>query len=271
MWRWLVILAVGCGAASRDAAPAPTSGPVAARAEAAVDGDETRATTPVQIVTGSIAVTVDAYGPARDALVGWVAAHGGHLADESSSAVDGRASYGSVTIRVPVDQVEALVSWVQENDAVDRLDVHRQDVTEQWVDLDARLTAMKATEARLLALTEDRAASLADVLAAEQELARVQGDLESLEVRQRVLHDQVAMATLTVSMSVRTPFSPLVEETLGHEVGRTFAGSVRALVVVARGALLAGVALVPWVGALAALAGGAFGVIRVALRLTHRR
>jgi hypothetical protein len=276
---WSLVLAwlVGCGSVgARDASVPPAAPPaieVAGFASldrgiggelAGSDQDVRRAaaTTRVQIETGSISLEVDAYEPARESLVHWVEAHGGHLADESLNRTDGQASYGTMRVRVPTDQLEPLLSWIQEEHEVTHLQVHRTDVTAEWVDLDARLRALHATEERLLGLLADRTADLKDVLAAETELSRIRGEIESLEGRRRVLADQVALATLDLSIAVRTPFAPLVEEALGHELGRAFTGSLAAMGQVGRGLLIVAAALAPWL----LMLGGAATAVMMVLR-----
>jgi hypothetical protein len=83
-------------------------------------------------------------------------------------------------------------------------------------------------------------------LAVERELARVRGEIEAAEGRLRVLDDQIAMSTLRVSVRVATPYAALVGDPLSARVVRTFGGSVEVMGLFAEGALLAAVAVAPW-------------------------
>ena len=94
----------------------------------------------------------------------------------------------------------------------------------------------------LLSLIADRTATLSDVLAAETELARVRGEIESSEARRRLLADQVSMASVALHVNVQTPYAGQVSEPLLSAVGRAFRGSIAAMGVVARGSVVAGAA-----------------------------
>jgi hypothetical protein len=90
-----------------------------------------------------------------------------------------------------------------------RREVSTQDVTEETVDLDARITSQRArveSARRLLA----RAQSISDLVSLENELARREADLASLEAKKRRLADLSALSTITVSLV--GPDAPAVED-----------------------------------------------------------
>lgn len=219
-------------------------------------GDADAVTTPQIARTARLALEVDAYEPFRSALDAWLIDHGGHVADESVSRYDGRTSYATVSVRVPTDALDPALGWLQEAGQVQQIESHQTDVTAEAVDLDARLGALKTTEGRLLELTSDRTATLADVLAAETELSRVRGQIESLTGQRKVLAQRVALATVDLSVSVRTPFVASGHASLGTEVGRAFAGSIRTMGQVGRATLITGVAAAPWLVVLAGIGAG---------------
>ncbi len=198
------------------------------------------------IRTGEISVAVDDYAPFDEALGAKLNEVGGFLADTDLGHVSGRVGWATLVVRVPADRFDDLVSWTESRVEVERLDIDTADVTEQWVDIESRIGNWKKTEARLLGLLETDTADLEDVLAVERELARVRGDIEQAEGRMRVLSDRVSLATLTLRVSVRSPYSSEIEKALAARVSDTFSGSIAAMVTVAEGALLATVALAPW-------------------------
>lgn len=252
----LMCTLVACGQSfSRDVPAAPM--PFAANAPLAgggdgsgiQDGDFTRGAPQegqVLVHTASVSVSVERYEALREALGEWLANHGGQIADENLVRTDGQASWSDLGLRVPASDFDALIAWLQAEFPVDRLQVTAADVTMEWVDLDARVRSYRATEERLLSLIADRTATLADVLAAETELSRVRGEIESIEGRRRVLADQVSMASVALHVAVRTPFAAAVAEPLSSQAGRAFTGSLAALGMVARGSVVAGAALAPW-------------------------
>lgn len=220
--------------------------------------------------TGQLSVIVESWEPFERQLRTWLEAHGGHLSDLSLERWAGEVGHGSITIRVPAEQLDPLLSWTAESVEISSLSVHSADVTARWIDVEARLSALQQTESRLLSLLDQRTADLADVLAAERELGRVRGDIESFEGQRRALADQVQLSTLTVDVSVRQSFEPIVGRSLPAQIGDTWSTSLSAMATAARGLLLFVVFFAPW--ALSAGAGllGLWWVLRLASRKTRR-
>jgi hypothetical protein len=119
------------------------------------------------------------------------------------SSVPSPAS-ATATLRVPAADLEALIADVSELGVVVTQTGSASDVTEQYIDLAARMKNLKAEEARLRSFF-DRAEKVSELLAVETELARVRGDIEALQAQIDYLERQVAKATLTVSMSESGP------------------------------------------------------------------
>lgn len=218
--------------------------------------------------TGNLSVSIEEWEPFHRDVESWLAVHGGFVSDLSVNRWEGRVGYARLTVRVPAERMDPLVVWTQEKVEVTQLALHGEDVTAQWIDVDARLGALRQTETRVLALVAEGTATLADVLAAERELGRIRGDIESFEATQRALTDRVELATLTMEVSVRAPYSSLVDVGFGTEAAETWRGSIRAMGVVSRGLALGAVAVTPW---LAVLAGGLLGFVGVVRWFVKRR
>lgn len=114
-------------------------------------------------------------------------------------AGDGGALRGWVTVRVPTDDFEEFVDEVAKIGTVKFQSEASDDVTQEHVDLSARLENLRAQEARLREFFE-AAKNVTEMLAIEQELARVRGDIESLDAQVTYLERQAAMATVTVEL-----------------------------------------------------------------------
>jgi hypothetical protein len=80
-----------------------------------------------------------------------------------------------------------------------------QDVGEEFVDMSARMANARRMEERLVTLLATRTGKLEDVLAVERELARVREEIERYEGRLRYLRTQVAMSSLSVTVSEPGP------------------------------------------------------------------
>ncbi len=76
-----------------------------------------------------------------------------------------------------------------------------QDTTSEYVDLQARLSNAHNTAQRLTEILRNRTGKLADVLAVEQELDRVRGEIEQMEAERKTMLNQVSYATLTTTIT----------------------------------------------------------------------
>ncbi len=106
----------------------------------------------------------------------------------------------TLTLQVPAASFETVMSALRRlAQRVESEATSSQDVTDEYIDLTARLRTLRATEARLLALLE-RAQRLEDILVLERELAQVRSQIERLEGRQRYLAQRSDLATITVTL-----------------------------------------------------------------------
>ncbi|MFE9744668.1 DUF4349 domain-containing protein [Saccharothrix saharensis] len=126
-----------------------------------------------------------------------VIAEGGYSSQERSQT--GRAS---VTVKVPGDRLDPVMESIGKLAGVEvgRRELQTEDVTEQVVDIEARLANQRASVERVRGLL-DRATTTAEITDIEAELTSRQSELESLQRRYETLKGQTAMATLTVSIS----------------------------------------------------------------------
>jgi hypothetical protein len=123
----------------------------------------------------------------------------------SSSASQGSAQRlvrGTLVLRIPArNYAEAMKSLA----ALGRVESRRengQDVSQEYVDLRARIRQLQAVESQLLELL-DRANTVGAALAVQQQLSQVQLDLEQARGRLRYLDDQVAFSTISLDLHER--------------------------------------------------------------------
>lgn len=156
---------------------------------------------------------------------------------------------GTVVIRVPSDTFQATVGDVEALGDVRNAETNTEDVTEQLVDIEARLTNLRAERDRLRDLYQD-ANETEDVLAVQRELADVQEEIERLEARQQALERDVAYATLTVRLEETPPDAPEPEpEAAWHETGllAAFLDSVDGVATTLRALAVASAYVAPYV------------------------
>ncbi|MFT3887294.1 MAG: DUF4349 domain-containing protein [Arachnia sp.] len=123
---------------------------------------------------------------------------------EKDGSGDGTALRGWITVRVPTDAYEQFVADVAAIGTVLFQSESTEDVTQQHVDLSARLANLRAQEARLREFF-DAAKDVDDMLSVEKELGRIRGEIESMDAQVTYLERQAAMATVTVEIAQPRP------------------------------------------------------------------
>lgn len=206
-WLWLFLawgMCAGCGMGGPRAAMASAAAPSAAASAQATPAPAAIAQTPQDavVVEGRVAVEVDEVARAAAALRADVVARGGRVVAERFSGA-GASWRGSMTLRLPPEQVAPLTDWLEARGDTVEVDIRRTDVSKTLFDQEIALENLRLTLERLRALLAGQSASMAEVLAIEQELARVRGEIERIEGERRFLQDRVAEATLEVELRRR--------------------------------------------------------------------
>ena len=145
---------------------------------------------------------------------------GGYLADvqlTKDSYGETEVLRGSMTLRVPAASLNASVERLQAlATSVNYLEVSRQDVTDQYSDLDAQLRNLRATETELLALlTEVRKkpnAKVEDILAVHRSLMQIRQEIETLQGRKNLLDNQIGFSTIWIELIPDSINRPIVGE-----------------------------------------------------------
>ncbi|WP_169077323.1 DUF4349 domain-containing protein [Microcella alkalica] len=239
-----------------------------------------------RIVTGSLYVTVDEPLAAADEATRIVERAGGRVDGRREYAASGRASgdgdsgapaiydengqyLGSfpgggavLELRIPSERLSGVIDDLEALGEPEELVLSTDDVTVAVRDLEARISALRASVERLLAL-QSQAADLDDLLALESAISDRQAELESLEAQQRYYADQVSLSTITLTLGsqevapVDEPNSFLTGLATGWDALLAFLG----------GALVALGVLLPWLLPLGLLA----LVVLLVLRARRRR
>jgi hypothetical protein len=113
---------------------------------------------------------------------------------------EGKDQRASLALRVPVPQLRGFRESLAKLGETTSEDEHVDDVSEERADRQARLANARAEEKRLLDLLAQRTGSLADVLAAERELARVRETIERFDAQATQLEGKIALATVNVTL-----------------------------------------------------------------------
>ncbi len=151
------------------------------------------------VTTAYMSIRVDDVTAASARIIALVATNDGLIEQQDISNADGDF-YANITAQVPADRLDSFVDRVSEIGTVEYLNSQAADVTQQTVDLDARTGALTTSVERLKELLA-QTTNVADLVAVETELANLQAELDSLLAQRNYLSDQVAMSTITISLS----------------------------------------------------------------------
>ena len=137
---------------------------------------------------------------------------GGFVANSNTERVGDRLAAGSLTLRVPGTRFDEARRRLNQLGTVEHESIRGQDVSGELVDLEARLRSLRAQEDVLRALL-GRAKTVGEVIQVEQQLGGVRQQIEQMAAQEKHLNDQVAMATLQVSMFEKgAPVTPPEDE-----------------------------------------------------------
>ena len=152
------------------------------------------------IKTGSLSVEVDKYDETETRINDIVKKYNGFIANSKSSQNSSGNKSGTITVKVPADKYDALIADVSKIGKVMNQNIQSNDVTEEYVDLEARLKTQKELEQRLIKLLNEKASRLSDVIEVEEKLASVRQKIESFEGRMKLLKSQSDLSTLTINV-----------------------------------------------------------------------
>jgi negative regulator of sigma E activity len=107
----------------------------------------------------------------------------------------------TASLRIPAAQLDSTLAELKTLGRLDSESQNGEDVTSQYVDLNARLDNSRHTEQRLTDLLQNRTGKLSDVLSVENELARVRGEIESMEAERKTMANQVDFATINLTIT----------------------------------------------------------------------
>ena len=131
----------------------------------------------------------------------FAASAGGFVAGEQTQARpdDPRDASAVLTLRVPGDRLPSLLTSLARLGAMLSQDQSSSDVTDQVIDVNARIQAQQASVDRIRALLA-QATTIGQVVDIESELSTREGALESLKGQAKALSEQTSLATVTATL-----------------------------------------------------------------------
>ena len=142
----------------------------------------------------------------------------GYIANENSYSTGDRRTFNT-EIRLPKQHFDSFVNELSKGIShFDHKEISVEDVTEEFVDIQARLKTKKELEARYLELLS-QARNVTEMLEIEKQIGELQADIESIEGRIKYLSQQVDYATLNLSYYEQTA--------VGNQFGQQFINGFR--------------------------------------------
>lgn len=134
----------------------------------------------------------------------------GFVIETNQTSSDVRASTRDIvnmTIRVPAAKFDETINEIHgTGNRVIQENIKGQDVTEEFIDIEARLKTQRALEEQFLEIMK-RSTSVADALNVQRELAQVRGEIEKIEGRKRFLENQASLSTIKIQLQTPTSLS----------------------------------------------------------------
>jgi len=143
---------------------------------------------------------------------------GGQIQTDSETNEYGRVSR-SLAIRIPNQKFDAFLTDAGKDVAYfDQKEISSSDVTEEYIDTDARLNAKKKLEARYLQLLT-KATKVSEMIEIEQQLANVREEIEAKEGRLRYMNNRIAQSTVNITFYKLVPTEGGAKVSYGARLG----------------------------------------------------
>lgn len=213
-----VVLVVGCSVAPRTGRIAGGAASPPSPAPIAIGALHVQAPDRMLVRRGELSEVVEDLTPPLVRTHNLTTSLGGYVASESR---DDRTV--SVSLRVPEPKLDVALDSLSMLGTVKTRSVSSEDVTEETIDVEARIQSLTAERDQLRELL-GKAAAINDVFTIERELARVQGDIDSLQHRLEHLRNTAALAELNAEFKKKREPGPVSVffSAIGRAIGGLF-------------------------------------------------
>jgi hypothetical protein len=190
--------------------PQPTSAPMA-------PGSGTSAIETKIIKTASLTIEVKDVPGSVDFLKNLAIQRGGYISSTNIQKNYNNRLTGSAILRVPAAEFDATLTGVKAIGTVKSVSTQGQDVTEEYVDLQAQKISYQNQLAQYNEIMK-KAVKVDDVITVQQQIDRVQKELNRLEGRLKYLDSRIDLSTITVNLQEPEP--------VGGETGHNFVSTI---------------------------------------------
>ena len=150
--------------------------------------------------TASLIILVKDFAAGRASLDAILVKRGGYSANLTIDTPESGPRHFRASLRIPSNQLDSALADLKNLGRTFNESQSGEEETQQHADLAARLQNSRQTEQRLRAILEQRTGKIEDVLEVEQEIARVRGEIESMESEQKALEHRVTFALVDLQL-----------------------------------------------------------------------
>lgn len=169
------------------------------------------------IKTADLSFKVEKYNTARIKILGIIKKHNGYVSSENQTGDEYRTT-NVMVIRVGSGDFDALVDdLLKEAIFVDYKKINAEDVTEEFVDVTARLKSKKEAMIQYETILK-KANTINDILEVQQYIRTLQEEIESLEGRLKYLNNKVELSTINATFYEQGNIIPVQSESFGYKL-----------------------------------------------------
>jgi hypothetical protein len=274
----LVVALAALAACSRKL-EAPSAGAPASQAVAPKDARAATGASPLKgagavrpegarkvIYKADLSVEVRSPSDAQTKVTTIVEREGGFIASAARENSEGRTDDVTLVLRVPADRFGAVLAEIRklgDGKRAERID--SEDVTEEFVDLEARLRAQTRLEEQLLELLKT-ATTVEAALKVHTELANVRTEIERVTGRKLLLEREVLFSTIRVTLN-----APATESVSFSRIGKSVSDAYSDAVLVAGGIVVTAIRVTGVLVPVAIMFGLPLALVVLAVRRRSRR
>ena len=219
---------VWSGSTGTPAVPMPSSVPTPSRSNTGSGSTDTKI-----IRTAYLSVEVKDVPAAVDSLTAIATAEGGYLSSSNVQKDSSNRVSGTVVLRVPAAVFDAAVSGVKAVGVVNSISTQGEDVTEEYVDLQAQKTSYQNQLAQYNEIMK-KSEKVEDIIKVQEQIDLVQTELDRLNGRLNYLNNRIDISTITVNLQEPEPVGSQSEHDFVSTINEGisgFLGMVDAIIV----------------------------------------
>jgi hypothetical protein len=152
------------------------------------------------IMTADVALEVKEFQPVADRIMTIAESNLGYISQSTMAGGTGQRKSGAITVRVPVKNFSRALDEICKLGKVISRNLQGQDVTEEYVDLQARVKSKQRTEERMYAILS-KARTIEETLRVEGEIEKIHTEIEQLLGKIKYLENRADLSTISVAIS----------------------------------------------------------------------